>query len=117
MQNRRALAALWVVCVAVIGWVWLHPLHEGALPPPVARAARKARPIDPAQTPVAQPEDEPIAEEPAAQPVQSGPPEMLDRHDLENAMLKIAPKAMQCQAIEQFIGSVQVRLVIKQNGS
>src|ERR1700704_265481 len=99
----RAIVALWIVCAAVIAWVWLRPLHEGSLPPPVTRAPRKAR-IDAHRAAVAQPEDEPVAEEPTAQPVHAGPPEQLTRHDLETAIDKVKPKVMQCREVEQFTG-------------
>jgi hypothetical protein len=119
MGFPRALVALWIVCAAVIAWVWLRPLHDGPLPAPVAhQRSKKPRPVegDPA-TAVAQPEDEPAADEPTARPVQSGPPEMLNRHDLENAMLKVRPKVMQCHDLEQFTGTLTVRLVVAKNGS
>jgi hypothetical protein len=118
MAFPRALIALWIVCAAVIAWVWLRPLHDGPLPAPVAHQRRKARPAegDPAAA-LAQPEDEPVADEPAARPVQSGPPEMLNRHDLENAMLKVQPKVMQCRDVEQFTGMLKVRMVIAKTGN
>jgi hypothetical protein len=120
MGLPRALVALWIVCAAVIAWVWLRPLHDGPLPAPVAHQMRKKpRPAlegDPAAA-VAQPEDEPAADEPAARPVQSGPPEMLNRHDLENAILKVHPKVMQCHDVEQFTGTLMVRLVIAKSGN
>ena len=112
----RAVMALWIVCAAAIAWVWLRPLREGALPAPVARAARKAR-VDPHRAAVAQPEDEPVAEEPTAQPVQSGPPEQLTRHDLEAAIDKVKPRVMQCREVEQFAGFLTVKLTVERNGS
>jgi outer membrane biosynthesis protein TonB len=118
MGFPRALIALWVVCAAVIAWVWLRPLHNGPLPAPVTHTLRKKPRVvegDPA-APVAQPEDEPAADEPTARPVQSGPPEMLNRHDLEYAMLKVQPKVLQCKDVEQFTGTMMVRLVVGKNG-
>jgi hypothetical protein len=112
----RAIVALWIVCAAVIAWVWLRPLHEGSLPPPVVRAPRKAR-VDPRGAAVAQPEDEPVAEEPTAQVVHAGPPEQLTRHDLETAIDKVKPKVMQCREVEQFTGFLTVKLTIERNGS
>jgi hypothetical protein len=112
----RAVVALWIVCAAVIAWVWLRPLHEGTLPAPVTRAPRKAR-VDPRHAAVAQPEDEPVADEPAAQPVQAGPPEQLSRHDLEGAIDRVKPRVMQCREAEQFIGFLTVKLTIERNGS
>jgi len=118
MTKGRAIAALWIVCAAVIAWVWLRPMHEGTLPPPVVRAPRKARStMDPRHAAVAQPEDEPVAEEPAAQPVHAGPPEQLDRHDLEAAIDKLKPKVLQCRDVEQFTGFLTVKLTIEKNGS
>ena len=111
----RAIVALWIVCAAVIAWVWLRPMHEGSLPPPVVRAPRKAR-VDPHRAAVAQPEDEPVAEEPTAQPVHAGPPEQLTRHDLETAIDKVKPKVMQCREVEQFSGFLTVKLTIERNG-
>ena len=108
--------ALWIVCAAAIAWVWLRPMHDGALPPPVVRAARKAR-VDPRRAPVAQPEDEPVAEEPAAQPVQAGPPEQLNRHDLENAIDRYRSKVLACRDVEQYAGFLMVKLTIERNGS
>lgn len=108
--------ALWIVCAAAIAWVWLRPMHEGPLPPPVVRAARKAR-VDPRRAPVAQPEDEPVAEEPAAQPVQAGPPEQLNRHDLENAIDRYRNKVLACRDVEQYTGFLMVKLTIERNGS
>jgi hypothetical protein len=108
--------ALWIVCAATIAWVWLRPMHEGTLPPPVVRAARKAR-VDPRRAPVAQPEDEPVAEEPAAQPVQAGPPEQLNRHDLENAIDRYRGKVLACRDVEQYTGFLMVKLTIERNGS
>jgi hypothetical protein len=117
MANGRARLALWIVCAGVIAWVWLRPLHEGPLPAPVAHSARKARAVDPGRASLAQPEDEPVADEPTARPVQSGPPEMLNRHDLENAMLKVMPKVMKCHDVEQFTGLVTVKLTIAKTGN
>ncbi len=112
----RAIAALWISCAAVIAWVWLRPMHEGVLPSPVVRAPRKAR-VDPRHAAVAQPEDEPVAEEPAAQPVHAGPPEQLNRHDLEGAIDKVKPKVLQCRDVEQFSGFLTVKLTIEKNGA
>lgn len=113
----RAIVALWIVCAAAIAWVWLRPMHEGSLPAPVTRAPRKAR-LDPRHAAVAQPEDEPVAEEPTAQPVHSGPPEKLDRHDLEAVIDKVKPKVLQqCRDVEQFAGFLTVKLTIEKNGS
>ena len=112
----RAIVALWIVCAAVIAWVWLRPLHDGPLPAPLTRAPRKAR-QDPRRAAVAQPEDEPVADEPAAAPVQAGPPEQLDRHALENAIDRVKPKVLACKDVEQYTGLVTVRLVIEKNGS
>ena len=112
----RALTALWIVCAGVIAWVWLRPLHEGVLPPPVSRAARKAR-ADARHAAVATPEEEPAAEEPAAAPVQTGPPEQLNRHDLEGAMEKVKPKVLACRDTEQFSGLLLVKLVIDKTGN
>ncbi|HEX8951489.1 MAG TPA: hypothetical protein VF945_06570 [Polyangia bacterium] len=116
MTMGRAISALWIVCAALIAWVWLRPMHEGWLPAPVARAARKAR-VDPRGAPVAQPEDEPVAEEPTAQPVHAGPPEQLNRHDLESALDKVKPKVLQCREVEQFAGFLTVKLTIEKSGA
>lgn len=114
---RRAIVALWIVCAAAIAWVWLRPMHEGTLPPPVVRAPRKARAkVDP-HAALAQPEDEPVADEPAAQPVQAGPPEQLNRHDLENAIDRYRSKVLACKSVEQYSGFLTVKLVIERNGS
>ena len=114
----RALLALWIACAAVLAGVWLRPMHEGVLPEAPAHAARaRPRAVDPRHGAVAQPEDEPVAEEPAAEPVHSGPPEQLNRHDLENALDKLKPKVLQCRSVEQFSGFVSVRLTIERNGS
>jgi hypothetical protein len=112
----RAVVALWIVCAAVIAWVWLRPLHEGPLPAPVSRAPRKARAAKSANT-VAQPEDEPVAEEPVAQPVQAGPPEQLNRHDLESVIDKVRPKVLACRDVEQYAGLLTVKMVIDKSGS
>lgn len=111
----RAVVALWIVCAAVVAWVWLRPLHEGPLPAPVARAARKPR-VDKNHASVAQPEDEPVAEEPAAAPVQAGPPEQLNRHDLESVIDKVKPKVLACRDVEQYAGFLTVKLVIDKSG-
>jgi hypothetical protein len=108
--------ALWVVCAAVVAWVWLRPLREGTLPPPVVRAPRKAR-IDPRRATVAAPEDEPVADEPAAAPVQAGPPEQLNRHDLESAIGKVRSKVLACRDVEQFSGFLTVKLTIEKTGA
>jgi hypothetical protein len=113
----RAVVALWIVCAAVIAWVWLRPLHDGPLPAPVTRAPRRARAAKNANAPVAQPEDEPIAEEPAAQPVQAGPPEQLNRHDLESAIDKVKPKVLACRDVEQYAGFLTVKLTIDKSGN
>jgi hypothetical protein len=117
MTLGRALAALWIVCAVVIGWVWWRPLREGPLPAPVAHTARKARPVDRARAAVPQPEDEPVADEPTATPVQSGPPELLGREDLESTIAKVTPKVLQCHDVEQLTGVVTVKLTIARNGS
>jgi hypothetical protein len=116
MSAGRAIVALWIVCAAGIAWVWLRPMHEGSLPAPVVRAPRKAR-VDPRRAAVAQPEDEPVAEEPTAQPVHTGPPEQLNRHDLEAVIDKVKPKVLQCREVEQFTGFLTVKLTIEKNGS
>lgn len=116
MSAGRAIVALWIVCAAAIAWVWLRPLHEGALPAPVVRAPHKAR-VDPRRAAVAQPEDEPVAEEPTAEPVHAGPPEQLNRHDLEAVIDKIKPKVLQCRDAEQFSGFLTVKLTIEKNGA
>jgi hypothetical protein len=112
----RAIVALWIGCAAAIAWVWLRPLHEGVLPAPVVRAPRQAR-LDPHHAAVAQPEDEPVAEEPTAQPVQSGPPEQLTRHDLEMGIDKVKLRVLQCREVEQFSGFLTVKLTIERSGS
>ncbi len=114
MENGRAIAALWIACAGVIAWVWLRPMHEGVLPPPVARAERPhtAHPRG-----VAAPEDEPVADEPAAAPVQVGPPEQLNRHDLESTLERVRPKVLACREAEQFSGFLTVRMIIEKNGS
>ena len=116
MRNGRAIVALWIVCAGVCAWVWLRPMHEGSLPPPVARAARKPR-ANPRAAVVAAPEDEPVAEEPVAAPVQSGPPEQLNRHDLENAIDKVKPKVLACRDVEQYSGLLSVKLVVAKSGN
>jgi hypothetical protein len=114
---RRPVLALWLVCAAVIAWVWFRPLGDAPLPPPVdhvPRARKKApanRPV-----PVAAPEDEPVADEPAAAPVQAGPPEILNRHDLENGIDRVRDKVMHCREVEQFSGLLTVKLVIARAG-
>ncbi|MDB4971415.1 MAG: hypothetical protein JWN44_7104 [Myxococcales bacterium] len=115
-MNGRAIAALWIICAGLVAWVWLRPMHDGTLPAPVTRAARKTR-VDPHRSSVAAPEDEPAAEEPAAAPVHAGPPEQLNRHDLETAIDKVKPKVMGCRDVEQFTGFLTVRLVIEKSGS
>src|SRR5690348_11474920 len=112
----RAVVALWMVCAAVIAWVWLRPLHDGSLPAPVVRAPRKARAAKSANS-VAQPEDEPVADEPVAQPVQAGPPEQLTRHDLENAIDKVKPKVLACKDVEQYSGFLTVKMIIDKSGN
>lgn len=114
----RAILALWIVCAAAIAWVWLRPMHEGSLPAPVVRAPRRARAgVDGKRAALQQPEDEPVAEEPAAQPVHAGPPEQLSRHDLEDAIDKVKPKVLQCREVEQLAGLFTVKLTIEKNGS
>jgi hypothetical protein len=118
MPTGRVLIALWIVCAGVVAWVWLRPLHDGTLPAPVVHAPRKARHVDPNGATLAQPEDEPVAEEPAAAPVLSGPPEMPSRQDLEGAMLKQSQHVLQsCRDVEQFTGLLVVRLVIARSGN
>jgi hypothetical protein len=111
----RAMVALWIVCAAIVAWVWFRPLREGPLPPPVTHAPRKAR-VDAHRNAVVAPEDEPVADEPAASPVRSGPHEQLDRHDLEEAMDKVKPKVLACRSVEQYNGILTVKLVIEKNG-
>jgi hypothetical protein len=115
-MNGRAIVALWIICAGVVAWVWLRPMHEGTLPAPVTHAPRKAR-VDPHRASLAAPEDEPVADEPAAAPVHAGPPEQLNRHDLETAIDKIKPKVMACRDVEQYTGFLTVRLVIEKSGS
>ncbi len=45
-----------------------------------------------------------------------GLPEEPPRHDLEQAMEKVRPRVEQCQSLEQFVGIVQVHLVIERSG-
>ena len=40
MTAGRAIVALWIACAGLVAWVWLRPMHEGFLPPPVTRAPR-----------------------------------------------------------------------------
>ncbi len=118
MPTGRVLIALWIVCAGVVAWVWLRPLHDGTLPGPVTHAPRKARRLDPTAAPLAQPEDEPVAEEPVAAPVASGPPEMPSRQDLEGTMLKVSQHVLSsCRDVEQFAGLLTVRLVIARSGN
>jgi hypothetical protein len=118
MPTGRVLIALWIVCTGVVAWVWLRPLHDGTLPGPRARTPHKARHVDPAGAPLAQPEDEPVADEPVAAPVSSGPPEMPSRQDLEGPMLKVSQHVLQsCRDVEQFTGLMTVRLVIARSGN
>jgi hypothetical protein len=114
----RAVLALWIVCAAVIAWVWLRPFGDAPLPAPADHAPR-ARKKTPANrpAPVAAPEDEPVADDPAATPVQAGPPEMLTRHDLENGIDRVRDKVMRCHDVEQLSGLLTVKLVIARNGS
>ena len=116
MQNRRALVALWIVCAGVIAWVWLRPLHGGPLPPPVTRPAHRPR-LPPPTPGVAAPDDEPVADEPTAAPVRGGPPEQLDRHDLEDTLARARPKVLACQKLEQVTGFVTVKMVIAKTGN
>lgn len=116
MQNGRAIVALWIVCAGVIAWVWLRPLHDGPLPEPVQHAPRRARPKVTSHA-VAPPDDEPVAEEPAAAPVQAGPPETLDRHALENTLERVKPKVMACHDVEQLTGFLTVKMVIARSGN
>ncbi len=115
----RAVVALWIVCAAVIAWVWLRPMSSAPLPEPSVHAprARKAAPAAGRATSLSAPEDEPIAEEPAAAPVQSGPPEMLNRHDLENAIDRVRDNVLKCREVEQFSGFLTVKLVIERSGN
>jgi hypothetical protein len=46
-----------------------------------------------------------------------GLPEEPGRHDFEQAMLKIMPKLIACQSVEQLVGIVQVHLVIDKSGN
>ena len=115
-MNGRAIVALWIVCAGVVAWVWLRPMHDGTLPPPVTHAPRKAR-VDPHHNALAAPEDEPVADEPAASPVHVGPQEQLTRHDLETAIDKVRGKVLGCRDVEQFAGFLTVRLVIDKSGS
>jgi hypothetical protein len=118
MSAGRAITALWIVCGVVIAWVWLRPLHEGSLPPPVARGPRKARPLaDPRRGALVAPEDEPVAEDPAAAPVQAGPPEKLGRHDLENAIDKVRGNVLACRDVEQYSGILTVKMTIAKSGN
>jgi hypothetical protein len=117
----RPLVALWIVCAAVVAWVWLRPMGDASLPAPVEHAprARKKMPANrpmQAAAPVVAPEDEPVADEPAA-PVQAGMPEMLNRHDLENTIDHVRDKVMQCHSVEQFSGLMSVKLVIARAGT
>jgi hypothetical protein len=120
----RAVLALWIVCAAVIAWVWLRPFGDAPLPQPVEHAPRARKKTvanrpgaGAAAVPVAAPEDEPVADDPAAAPVQAGPPEMLNRHDLENGIDRVRDKVMHCREVEQFVGLMTVKLVIARNGS
>ena len=48
----------------------------------------------------------------------SGPPEQLNRHDLEAVIDKVKPKVLQqCRDVEQFAGFLTVKLTIEKNGS
>jgi hypothetical protein len=46
-----------------------------------------------------------------------GLPEEPNRHDLELAMDKIKKRLETCQSLEQFIGTVQVRVIIERSGN
>ena len=91
--------ALWIVCAAVdrVGLAAADARRHAAAAGG-ARGAEGARRTTDPHAAVAQPEDEPVADEPAAQPVQAGPPEQLNRHDLENVidhMRREGPAAVQ----------------------
>ena len=114
----RAVVALWIVCAAAVAWVWLRPLGDAPLPPPAEHAPRvKKKAAARSPSAVVAPEDEPLAEEPAAAPVQAGPPEMLNRHDLENGIERVRKKVMQCHDVEQFSGLMTVKLIIARSGN
>jgi hypothetical protein len=113
----RAVVALWIVCAAVIAWVWLRPMAKAPLPEPSVHAPRPRKSASSGRAaPVVAPEDEPVADEPAAAPVQSGPPEMLNRFDLENAIDRVRDKVLKCREVEQFSGFLTVKLVIERSG-
>jgi hypothetical protein len=113
----RAVVALWVVCAAAIAWVWLRPMGDAPLPEPAAHARRAKKTTSSVNAPLAAPEDEPAAEDPAAAPVRVGAPEMLNRHDLENAIDKVRAKVLQCRDVEQFSGLMTVKLQIARSGN
>src|SRR4051812_2688327 len=53
-------------------------------------------------------EDAPVLNVVAA----GGLPEEPGRHDFEQAMEKVRSRLLNCQSLEQFVGTVQVRMVI-----
>jgi hypothetical protein len=94
--------------------------RPSAVPPLVTPRLRALWDKDPtARAAAAQTDDELAPEEdaPVLNVVSAGGlPEEPGRHDFEQAMAKVRPRVDQCRQLEQFVGLVQVRVVIERSG-
>lgn len=109
------LAVAGGAAVLVAAWVLAAPdppLRIPPLHPP--HAVRAAQPT--ARAPGA-PEDDPIVDDAPPPPSATGNPDEPTRRDLEAGMEKTKKHVARCQSLEQFSGTLMVRVVIARSGN
>jgi hypothetical protein len=113
-------AALAVSGATIFATSYARTERRAAAAPPIVTPRLKALWGGAAQAanPAADDENAPEDETPTLNVLTAGAlPEEPNRHDLEDAMEKIRTHVDECQALEQFAGTVQVRVVIDRSGS
>jgi hypothetical protein len=117
-------AGVAVVLVAAVGFGFIDSAGRSPeAPPPITTTRLRtlwigAAPVKAAAAPSANgaSDEELPADDPLAVVETDGLPEEPSRHDFELAMAKVQAAVDACQALEQFVGTVQVHAVINKNG-
>jgi hypothetical protein len=127
LAQRRFPTWLWIVVGGLLALgagvaVWLH--HEPSDPvvaPPLVVPIIKRSAVHAAAPAAAvpdSPEAEPAAEEAPTLPVGTAElPEQLDRRQLEQGMEKANNAVEKCHQLENFVGTIIVRVTIAQKGN
>ncbi len=121
IAHSRWELAFWVVAAglggALVMLLFLPDTFElRATPPPVRtpRLARPAKPIKPAASSGSTTPEEGDEESPADHVEQAG--EEPTRRELEAGMAAVEPRVLACRGVENFVGSLSVRVTIARSG-